>query len=95
KYGGAADFRIPAALADEQAKELTDAAVAVFDALGCAGVARVDFFLTEAGWVLNEVNTMPGFTQASQVPKMYAAAGLAYADLLDLLVQDALAAGPR
>ncbi len=72
------------------AKELADAAVAVFDALGCAGVARVDFFLTEDGWLLNEVNTMPGFTEASQAPKMFAAAGLPYADLLDLLVQDVL-----
>jgi D-alanine-D-alanine ligase len=90
KYGGAADFRIPAALADAQAKELADAAVAVFDALGCAGVARVDFFLTDEGWLLNEVNTMPGFTAASQAPKMFAAAGLAYSDLLDLLVQDVL-----
>ena len=71
-------------------KELEDAAVAVFDALGCAGVARVDFFLTDGGWVLNEVNTMPGFTEASQAPKMFAAAGLPYADLLDLLVSDAL-----
>ncbi len=90
KYGGQADFRIPAPLADAAAKELADAAVAVFDALGCAGVARVDFFLTEDGWLLNEVNTMPGFTEASQAPKMFAAAGLAYSDLLDLLVQDAL-----
>lgn len=90
KYGGAADFRIPAPLADAAAKELADAAVAVYDALGCAGVARVDFFLTEEGWLLNEVNTMPGFTAASQAPKMFAAAGLAYSDLLDLLVQDVL-----
>ena len=45
-------------------KALEDAAVAMFDALGCAGVARVDFFLTEDGPVLNEVNTMPGFTEA-------------------------------
>jgi D-alanine-D-alanine ligase len=93
KYGGQADFRIPADLDEAQAKELTDAAVAVFDALGCAGVARIDFFLTATGWVLNEVNTMPGFTEASQVPKMFAAAGLGYADLLDLLVTDALRTG--
>jgi D-alanine-D-alanine ligase len=90
KYGGRADFRIPAPLADAAAKEIADAAVAVFDAIGCAGVARVDFFLTEAGWLLNEVNTMPGFTGASQAPKMFAAAGLPYPDLLDLLVLDAL-----
>jgi D-alanine-D-alanine ligase len=95
KYGGAADFRIPAQLAEAPAKELADAAVAVFDALGCAGLARVDFFLTDSGWVLNEVNTMPGFTEASQAPKMFAAAGLPYSDLLHLLLQDALQSGGR
>jgi D-alanine-D-alanine ligase len=64
----------------------------MFDALGCAGVARVDFFVTDEGLVLNEVNTMPGFTEQSQVPRMFAAAGTTYADLLDLLVRDALLA---
>ncbi|CAB4732396.1 MAG: D-alanine--D-alanine ligase [Actinobacteria bacterium] len=91
KYDGSADFRIPAALSPVDLKALEDAAVAVYDAVGCRGVARVDFFLTAAGPVLNEVNTMPGFTQQSQVPKMFAAAGTSYADLLDLLVRDALA----
>lgn len=88
KYGGHADFRIPAVLDDVDRKALEDAAVAVYDALGCAGVARVDFFLTADGPVLNEVNTMPGFTEHSQVPRMFAAAGLSYADLVDLLVRD-------
>jgi D-alanine-D-alanine ligase len=91
KYGGHADLRVPADLDDTAAKELEDAAVRVYDALGCAGVARVDFFWTERGAVLNEVNTVPGFTEHSQVPRMFAAAGLGYADLLDLLVRDALA----
>ncbi len=91
KYGGDAPFLLPASLDDAELKALEDAAVAVYDALGCAGVARVDFFLTEDGPVLNEVNTMPGFTAHSQVPKMFAAAGLPYADLLTLLVADALA----
>jgi D-alanine-D-alanine ligase len=90
KYGGAADFRIPAALDDVDRKALEDAAVAVYGALGCAGVARVDFFLTADGPVLNEVNTMPGFTEHSQVPRMFAAAGLSYADLVDRLVRDVL-----
>jgi D-alanine-D-alanine ligase len=62
----------------------------MYDALGCAGVARVDFFLTDDGPVLNEVNTTPGFTERSQVPRMFAAGGTSYAALLDLLVQDAL-----
>ena len=89
KYGGHADFRIPAALEPVDAKALEDAAVAVFEALGCAGLARIDFFLTDDGPVLNEVNTVPGMTEHSQAPRMFAAAGLAYPDLLDELVRGA------
>ncbi len=89
KYGGGADFRIPAVLTEAERKGLEDAAVVMFDGLGCAGVARIDFFLTGEGPVLNEVNTMPGFTAESQVPKMFAAAGLGYPQLLDRLVRDA------
>lgn len=89
KYGGHADFRVPAALDEVEAKALEDAAVAAYDALGCAGVARVDFFLTADGPVLNEVNTTPGMTEHSQVPRMFAAAGVSYADLLDELVRGA------
>ncbi len=89
KYGGGADLRVPAALTETEVKALEDAAVAAYQALGCSGVARVDFFLTEEGPVLNEVNTIPGMTEHSQVPRMFAAAGLAYADLLDELVRGA------
>ena len=91
KYDGSARFVVPAALDDAARKELEQAAVAMYDALGCAGVARIDFFWTERGAVLNEVNTAPGFTEQSQVPKMFAAAGMSYADLLDMLVTDVLA----
>ena len=90
KYGGAADFRVPAALRPAEAEALENAALAVYDALGCRGVARVDFFLTAGGPVLNEVNTMPGFTAESQVPRMFAAAGTDYPALVDLLVRDCL-----
>ena len=89
KYGGRADFRVPAALDEVDAKALEDAALAAYDALGCAGVARIDFFLTADGPLLNEVNTVPGMTEHSQVPRMFAAAGLSYADLLDDLVRGA------
>jgi D-alanine-D-alanine ligase len=89
KYGGHADLRVPAVLTETETKALEDAAVATYEALGCSGVARVDFFLTEHGPVLNEVNTIPGMTEHSQVPRMFAAAGLAYADLLGELVRGA------
>jgi D-alanine-D-alanine ligase len=89
KYGGHADLRVPAALTETELKALEDAAVATYLALGCSGVARVDFFLTERGPVLNEVNTIPGMTEHSQVPRMFAAAGLTYTDLLDELVRGA------
>lgn len=94
KYGGQADLRVPAALSDADRAALETAAVTMFGALGCAGVARIDFFLTADGPLLNEVNTMPGFTEHSQVPRMFAAAGLPYPALLDLLVSDALSGQP-
>lgn len=90
KYTRPPDFIVPAALDEVELKQLEDAAIRVYDALGCAGLARVDFFLTDDGPVLNEVNTMPGFTEHSQVPMMFAAAGTSYRDLLDLLVRDAM-----
>lgn len=90
KYDGSADLRVPADLTGAERKALETAAVAMYDALGCAGVARIDFFLTADGPVLNEVNTVPGFTEQSQVPKMFAAGGTGYPALVDLLVRDAL-----
>ena len=89
KYGGDADFRVPALLDERETKGLEQAALTMYDALGCAGVARVDFFLTADGPVLNEVNTTPGMTEHSQVPRMFAAAGISYPDLLDDLVRGA------
>jgi len=89
KYDGSAVFRIPAPVSDAEREALERAAVAVYDAVGCAGIARVDFFLTEAGPVLNEINTIPGFTEHSQVPRMFAAAGTSYPELLDIMVREA------
>ncbi|GAA0900109.1 D-alanine--D-alanine ligase DdlA [Virgisporangium ochraceum] len=90
KYAGEPDFVVPAPVDRTDRERLERAAVTMYDALGCAGVARVDFFLTERGPVLIEVNTMPGFTARSQVPRMFAASGMSFDALLDLLVRDAL-----
>ena len=90
KYDGSARFAVPAPLTNRERGALETAARRMVDALGCAGLARVDFFVTDRGPVLNEVNTTPGFTPASQVPRMFAAAGLPYPELLELLAHDAL-----
>jgi D-alanine-D-alanine ligase len=94
KYDGSARFTVPADLAEADLDALTGAALRMFDALGCAGVARVDFFLTADGPVLNEINTMPGMTAESQVPRMFAAAGVTYEQLVARMVDGALASGP-
>jgi len=86
------DLSCPAKLPDEVAKEVRRIAAAAFQAAGCEGLARVDCFYTEHGDViLNEINTMPGFTPQSMYPRMWAASGLAYPDLIDELIQLALA----
>ncbi|MGW8482406.1 D-alanine--D-alanine ligase family protein [Microbacterium sp. NPDC055903] len=91
KYDGSARFTVPAVIDPVERAELERAAVLMFEALGCDGVARIDFFLTADGPVLNEVNTMPGMTAASQVPRMFAAAGVGYPELVDRMVRAALA----
>nr|WP_240670384.1 D-alanine--D-alanine ligase family protein [Actinoplanes solisilvae] len=96
KYrAGGAEFVIPARLDPVDAGEVVRTARRVFEVLGCAGLLRVDFFLTSVGGrmvpVLNEVNTMPGLTELSQFPRIWQAVGMPYADLLDRLVDTALA----
>ena len=71
--------------------QIREMAARAFDVAGCEGLARVDFFLTETGDVLvNEVNTMPGFTPLSMYPRMWAASGLTYPELIDELIALAL-----
>ncbi len=89
KYNGTARFTVPADLGSTDRAAITQAALAMFDALGCSGVARIDFFLTDNGLVLNEVNTMPGMTAESQVPRMFAAAGVPYEELIARLIDAA------
>jgi len=82
KYDGTAAFTLPARLSDDEHAAVDDAARTLYEVLGCAGVARFDFFVTTEGVVLNEVNTSPGFTEQSQVPRMYQAVGLPYVELV-------------
>ena len=77
----------PANITPEQLTELQRLAAAAFDAIGGAGLARADFFLTETGFVLNEVNTMPGFTPISMFPKCWLASGMSYSELIDELIE--------
>jgi D-alanine-D-alanine ligase len=86
------DLVIPADLPDHVVVEVQALARQAFDALGCEGLARVDFFVTPDGRVVvNEVNTMPGFTPVSMFPLLWQASGLDYPALVDRLVQTALA----
>ena len=89
--GEVADPEIPAKLSPEKTAELQGLAARAFEAVGCEGLARVDFFVMPDGsLVLNEVNTMPGFTPTSMYPLMWAATGVDYPALVDRLVQLAL-----
>ncbi len=89
-----ATFDIPARLPDSIDAQIRALAVRAFRALDAQGLARVDFFVTDAGQVvINEVNTMPGFTPISMYPRMWAAAGLSYQELLTVLLRTAIARG--
>ncbi|GAA1482426.1 D-alanine--D-alanine ligase family protein [Gordonia sinesedis] len=89
---GAAKLVIPAPLSDAAIAEVRDLAARIFTAFRCSGMARIDFFYEESGrgWLLNEVNTIPGFTPGSMYPKLWEATGIPYADLIDRLVTLAL-----
>ncbi|GAB3675172.1 D-alanine--D-alanine ligase family protein [Actinocorallia lasiicapitis] len=88
---GTSKLEIPARLPESVVEELRATAVRAFEALDCEGLARVDFFVTpDHKLILNEINTMPGFTPTSAFPQMWAAAGLAYPELVDRLIQTAL-----
>jgi D-alanine-D-alanine ligase len=88
KYVAGSRVEIPARIPPEVASEVRRLAVQAFLAIDAAGLARVDFFYTHDGRVLvNEINTMPGFTPYSMYPKMWEATGLSYAELLARLVE--------
>ncbi|MEU5424543.1 D-alanine--D-alanine ligase family protein [Streptomyces olivoreticuli] len=91
KYIDSAAGIVPAPLTPEQTARVQELAVQAFDAVSCEGLVRADFFLTEDGeFVINEINTMPGFTPISMYPRMWQESGVSYPELIDALVQAAL-----
>lgn len=77
----------PTQLSDGELWELRRVAARAFEAIGGAGLARVDFFLTPSGFIVNEINTMPGFTPISMFPKCWIASGMSYPELIDELIE--------
>jgi len=92
KYSdGGMELVVPAPIPDAQATRLRELALTAFELGGCSGLARCDFFVEPDGEILvNEINTMPGFTETSVYAKLWEASGLGYPDLCDRLVQLAL-----
>ncbi|MFE2187134.1 D-alanine--D-alanine ligase family protein [Streptomyces sp. NPDC059455] len=91
KYIDAADGIVPAPLTEEQTRRVQELAVAAFEAASCEGLVRADFFLLDSGeFVINEINTMPGFTPISMYPRMWQESGVSYPELVDRLLEAAL-----
>ncbi|AZC39953.1 D-alanine--D-alanine ligase [Pseudomonas chlororaphis] len=87
----AAQVVVPADLSEEVSERIRTLAVEAFQVLGCSGLARVDVFLTQGGEVLiNEINSLPGFTRISMYPKLWQAAGMTYSELVSRLIELAL-----
>jgi D-alanine-D-alanine ligase len=89
----AAELDVPAKVDDDIANAVRELSIRAFRAVDCQGLARVDFFLTDNGPVVNEINTMPGFTTISMYPRMWAASGVDYPTLLATMVETALKRG--
>ena len=88
---GSTTFDIPANLAGPIASAISQAAITAFEALGCEGLARVDFFLSEGNQIIiNELNTMPGFTPTSVFPALWEKTGKSYSQLITILLDSAL-----
>ena len=92
KYdAGGSDIVVPARIPDATAARVRELAIAAFVATECEGMARIDFFVRENGEpVVNEINTIPGFTETSVYARLFEAAGIPYAELLDRLIALAL-----
>jgi len=97
KYAaGGSDIVVPARIPDATAARVQELAIESFVATECEGMARVDFFVRQDGEVVvNELNTIPGFTETSVYARLFEASGLPYAELLDRLIELALARHER
>lgn len=84
---GTSVLDIPAKISEEQMEELRETAKRAYTAMGCSGFSRVDFFVTEDDIILNEINTIPGFTPISMYPKLMDNMGIPYGELLDRLIE--------
>lgn len=83
---GTSVLDIPAKITPEQTEQLRETAKRAYHALGCSGFSRVDFFVADDGIILNEINTIPGFTPISMYPKLMDNMGISYPELLDRLI---------
>ncbi len=84
-------LEIPAKISDELTEKVQSLAIKTFQTLSCEGLGRVDFFLKDNGEVIvNEINTIPGFTKVSMYPKLWEASGVSYTELIDRLIQLAI-----
>ncbi|MFB7865897.1 D-alanine--D-alanine ligase family protein [Streptomyces sp. NPDC056069] len=91
KYIDSASGIVPAPIGDEATAEIQRLAVLAYESVSCEGLVRADFFLTDdGGFVINEINTMPGFTPISMYPRMWQESGVGYPELVDRLIQAAL-----
>ncbi|MEU6079774.1 D-alanine--D-alanine ligase family protein [Streptomyces sp. NPDC047108] len=91
KYIDSAAGIVPAPLTEDETARVRELAVRAFDAASCEGLVRADFFLLDSGeFVINEINTMPGFTPISMYPRMWQETGVSYPELVDRLIQAAL-----
>ena len=86
----AAKLTCPANLSEQELAQMQALAIKAFRALGCTGLARVDMFLTKDGFMLNEINTMPGFTSISMFPRCFQESGIGFTELVSELIELAL-----
>lgn len=92
---GTSKLDIPAKISDEQIELVRETAKRAYIACGCGGFSRVDFFVSDDSIILNEINTIPGFTEISMYPKLMDNMGISYPDLLDRLIQLAIERSPE